>query len=468
MWRIEVPRLIISGLKGGSGKTIVSIAFARYFNLLRLKVKAFKKGPDYIDAGWLSVASGHPATNLDPFFMSEKEILYLFKKRTEDCDIAIIEGNRGLFDGKDIDGSCSTAQLANMLRAPVILVIDCTKMTRTVVPIIIGCAEFNPFVKIEGVIFNNTGGERHRKILKRCVEKYTDVKVIGALPRFDSSFIFERHMGLVSCREVESEKIVENLTKEVVNWLDMEIVKEIADRAVPLGVDVNFKKFWFEKRKNSKSVRIGIVKDASLWFYYPENLEALEKIGAELVEVSLLSDKDWPEIHGLYLGGGFPETMAEKLSENKKIKTHILRLSEMGMPIYAECGGLMYLCENLIYKDRTYPMAGVFPVSIKLCKKPQGHGYTEVVVDRENPFFDLKDSFTGHEFHYSRCVSEIDTSKLVFFMKRGVGIRDKRDGLLYKNTLGCYNHLHVFANPKWAEKFVQASKNYRDFLLNNS
>ncbi len=467
MVRVEIPRLIVSGLKGGSGKTIVSIAFTRYFNSLGLKVKPFKKGPDYIDAGWLSVASGHPATNLDPFFMDKKEILYLFKKKTEGYDISIIEGNRGLFDGKDIDGSCSTAQLADVIKAPVILVIDCTKMTRTVVPIIVGCAKFNPSVRIEGVIFNNTGGERHRRILRRCVEKYTDVKVIGALPRFSSSLIFERHMGLVSCKEVDSERMVDNLTKEVVSWLDMEVVKRIADKAEALNINYDFKDFWFEKEEDSKSVRIGIVKDASLWFYYPENLEALEKMGAELVEVSLLSDKEWPEIHGLYLGGGFPETMAEKLAENKKIKDHILKLSKMGMPIYAECGGLMYLCKNLIYKDKTYPMAGVFPITIELCKKPQGHGYTEIVINRENPFFDLNDSFTGHEFHYSRCVSDIDTSMLIFSMKRGVGIKDKRDGLLYKNTLGCYNHLHVFANPKWAKRFVQASKNYKDLLKNN-
>ncbi len=469
--KIDIPRVIISGLKGGSGKTIISLALARYFSSLNLKTRVFKKGPDYIDAGWLTRASGYMASNLDPFFMSEEDIKYLFLKKVVGFDLAIIEGNRGLFDGKDIDGSCSTAQLASVLSAPVILVIDCTKMTRTVVALINGCKYFEPEVDIKGVIFNNTGGERHRKILTRCVEKYTDVKVIGALPRFNFSLITERHMGLVSDKEIEAEKIIDHITENVVSFLDMDLVKQIAESSVPL--EFYSKEFWFDKKSEYKGVNIGIVKDASLWFYYPENLEALERCGAKLVDVSLLSDKPWPEIHGLYLGGGFPETLAESLAKNEKIKFHILELANKNLPIYAECGGLMYLCKSLIYKEKMYPMVGIFPIDIELCKKPQGHGYTRVKVIEKNPFFQLGDCFTGHEFHYSRCITDNKDMKFCFYMERGVGIGSKRDGLIFKNILACYNHLHIFSNPKWALNFVKAALNFKKIIsriipLNNS
>ena len=452
---IKYPRLTFSGLKGGSGKTIVSLGLSRYWNKRGFSVKPFKKGPDYIDAMWLSRAAGQIATNLDPFFMSDSIIRGLFAQKSQQSNLAVIEGNRGLFDGLDSDGSCSTSGLVKTLQSPVILVVDCTKVTRTVAAFILGCQEFESDMNIDGVILNNVANERHANIIQESVIKYTHIPVLGKIPKIKSVLIPERHMGLISDQEYAAEEALENISEIVSSHVDTQKLIDIADNASSLA-DIP-KSIWSFPPADDRGVNIGVVKDASLWFYYPENLEALERAGARICEVSLLNPDPWPQLNGLYLGGGFPETQADELSQNQVIKNHVYNLSCMGLPIYAECGGFMYLCSSLRCGNTIYPMAGVFPLQMELTKKPQGHGYTRARVVQDNPFHPLGSEFVGHEFHYSRCNIE-NHPDFVYCLQlsKGNGVGDGKDGLIFKNTFACYTHLHALSVQGWAERFVQA------------
>ena len=460
---LDLPRLILAGLGGGAGKTILSLGLSRAWTRSGHLVAPFKKGPDYIDATWLGLAARAPATNLDPFLMDADLLPALLAERAHDCDVAVIEGNRGLFDGKDVTGSCSTAQLARLLKTPVVVIIDCTKMTRTVAAIVKGVSEFEEGVHIAGVVLNRTAGERHREILRESIEHHTDVAVLGALPKLDPDPIPERHMGLISNREYGGqEEVLERLADIVKDNLDLEKISRIAALAPPL--ETMRRDLWPGPVDLGKAgpVSIGYVRDASLWFYYEENLDSLRKAGANLVELSLLARDEWPDIHGLYLGGGFPETMAKELAANTAVRQRVRAMAEMGMPIYAECGGFMFLGQSLEYEDRTYPMAGVFPVRTKLFPKPQGLGYVEAEVVAANPFFRQGAIIRGHEFHYSRCLAA-DGSVLELGLKmiRGNGMLAGYDGLRHKMTLASYTHIHGLGVREWAGNFVRAAATFR-------
>ncbi|MCF8105458.1 MAG: cobyrinate a,c-diamide synthase [Desulfohalobiaceae bacterium] len=457
---MKLPRLLLGGLKGGSGKTIVSLGLARYFSKVGLRVKPYKKGPDYIDAVWLGRAAGKAATNLDPFFMDDRLLKALFLDKADGADLALIEGNRGLFDGKDVGGSCSSAYLARQLGAPAVLIIDCTKMSRTVAPLVQGCASFEPGLDLAGVIFNQTAGERHRRILRNCVEAYTDVPVLGALPKIKAGIIPERHMGLISDQEFAAEGAIQDCARIVADSVDCPQLLALG-RAAP---DIQAPKaaLWPEAGPVAATVSVGVVKDACLWFYYPENLEALERAGVRLVDISLMNSDPWPELHGLYFGGGFPETQAEVLSANVQVRKRVRELAEKGLPVYAECGGLMYLCQSLTLGGTEYPMVGVFPLHVELNRRPQGHGYTLTRVVRTNPFHSLGAEFTGHEFHYSCCSPPDDQDRgHCLQMIRGTGMGRGWDGLLYWNTFACYTHLHALSVPDWAFNFARAARAYR-------
>jgi cobyrinic acid a,c-diamide synthase len=459
--RTEFPRLVLAGLSGGAGKTIVSLGLARAWADAGLRVKPFKKGPDYIDAAWLGLAARHPSTNLDPGLMERDPLAALFLEKAAGAAISLVEGNRGLFDGKDVTGSCSTAELARTLRAPVALVIDCTKMTRTVAAIVQGCASFEPDIALAGVILNRTAGERHRSLLRRAIEEYTDVTVLGALPKLKQNPIPERHMGLWSDRELDgdSDAALGELGRTMADCLDLErLLDEARSAPVLPRPDVDI---W-PRPEPGPQPTIGYVHDAALWFYYPENLEALERAGARLVRLSLLDDAPWPELHGLYLGGGFPETLAERLAANQARREAVRGLVFAGLPVYAECGGFMYLCERLEYEGRSWPMAGVFPLETGFCERPQGLGYTEAEVREDTPFFAAGDIVRGHEFHYSRCVRPGGAENLRFALRmlRGNGMLDGRDGLRSQRTHAGYNHIFALGTPQWAPNFVRAARAY--------
>ena len=461
---LNKPRLILTGLSGGAGKTNLTLGLARAWVNAGRKVRPFKKGPDYIDAVWLGLAAGSGTSNLDPFLMPEHALKSLFWDGVQGFDLGLVEGNRGLFDGKDVEGSCSTARLAGLLQIPVVLIIDCTKMTRTVAAIVAGCQNFEPGLKLSGVILNRTAGQRHRNILQKSIEAYTDVPVLGALPKIDPDPIPERHMGLVSNREfVGVDETLNFLARIVEESTDLDRLWQVAASAP--SVTGRVEPLWPAARPEPK-VTIGYVNDAALWFYYQENLDALRMAGAELVELSLLSPEAWPEIHGLYLGGGFPEVLAKALSGNAAVLNRIRDLAGAGLPIYAECGGFMYLGKSLAYADKTHSMAGVFEVGTRVCPKPMGLGYVEAEVVLENPFHPKGETLQGHEFHYSECYCECPESgpgegDFCLRMQRGRGIRGNRDGLVFKNTFASYTHIHALGAPWWAPNFTAAAEAFQ-------
>ncbi len=464
---MKYPRFIISALSGGAGKTVVSIGIISAWTKLGKSVAPYKKGPDYIDAGWLSLAADRPCHNLDTFLIDQDIILNSFLSYTLKNDIAVIEGNRGLYDGTDIDGTTSTAELAKLLDSPVILCIDCTKSTRTMAAAVLGCMHFDPDVKIKGVIVNRVAGSRHETTLRKNIEYYCGIPVIGAIPKLRKQSFPERHMGLIPTPEHSWAKdSIDAAAQMAMQYIDLEALEKIAHSASEISLpEKKEKDLKSDTQLNISEIgkpRIGIIRDSAFQFYYPENIEALALAGAEIIFVSPLSEKSLPRLDALYIGGGFPETHAKELAENVQFREELKSLAKKGFPIYAECGGLMYLGEKLVLDGESYPMAGVLPIVFGFSKRPQGHGYTVVTVENENPYFNVGTEIRGHEFHYSKVIEwRGDDNSLVFSMKKGSGIINNRDGLCYKNVLATYTHIHAMGTPFWAEAMIRNAKSYR-------
>jgi cobyrinic acid a,c-diamide synthase len=463
----EFPRLVVAALRGGSGKTIVSIGIITALLARGRSVAPFKKGPDYIDAGWLALAAGRPCYNLDTFLLSADLIRTSFCTHAPSADLALIEGNRGLFDGIDLDGATSTAELAKLLKAPVVMCVDCTKTTRTMGAVIAGCVQFDPEVAVRGVILNHVAGARHESILRRSIEHYSGVPVIGAIPKLSRPVFPERHMGLVPTAEHGwAADSIEAIGRVAAQHIDLSALLGIAGEASPIKSVcqpiVLSDPAGPPAAVQASVARIGILRDSAFQFYYPENIEALQAAGAEIVFISPLREGSLPDIVALYIGGGFPEPHAQELSANTAFSRRIRELVEIGFPIYAECGGLMYLGEELVLEGKSYAMAGVLPLAFGLFKRPQGHGYTVVTTERANPYYPIGSEIRGHEFHYSRVLRWSGTEDdFVFRMQRGVGIYSDRDGLLHKNVLATYTHIHALGNPGWASALVRNAVTFR-------
>jgi cobyrinic acid a,c-diamide synthase len=450
-----LPRIIIAALKGGSGKTITSLGLAAAWLDKGLKVAPFKKGPDFIDASWLTLAAGRPCYNLDSFLMTDPQIAQSFHSNSVGMDISLIEGNRGLFDGLDQEGRYSTATLGKLLKAPVIIIVDVTMVTRTVAALVLGCQKFDPGLKIGGIILNRVAGPRQDSIIRNSIEHYCNVPVVGSIPKLKKNLFPERHMGLIPHRERErAEKAIAWAKKVVEQNLDLESIEKIAHDSDSLESANHDREQAQPDTLPREPLRIGFIRDNAFWFYYPENLDQLKNLGAVLVEVDSMTDKQLPMLDALYIGGGFPETQAEALAYNEGFRASLKERIEAGLPVYAECGGLMYLGESLILKEKTYPMAGVLPLKCVLEERPQGHGYTILEVTRPNPFYPVGEILKGHEFHYSKpSITDskgIDTS---FHVKRGRGLDGQRDGLFKKNLLATYTHLHAAGNTLWSQSF---------------
>ena len=476
--KIKYPRIIVAGLKGGSGKTTLSLGLIAALRKKRMKVIPFKKGPDYIDGGWLSTAAGTPCYNLDTFLISESRIIPSFVNHAKSADIAVIEGNRGFYDGMDEQGTHSTAELAKMLRSPVLLIVDCTKATRTIAAIISGIQKFDAGVEIKGVVLNYIAGSRHESIIRNSIEKYCNIHVLGAFPRLKGENFPERHMGLVPFQEhIGAQKAIDKALEITEKYVDVDAVLKIADKAEPLSEILKGSSGLFEPlnpRTLERSVeggvklKIGVIRDSAFQFYYPENFEELEALGAEIIEISALKEKSLPDIDALYIGGGFPETHAIALAENSDFRNSLRKAVEKGLPVYGECGGLMYLGESLVIDGRTYPMTGIFPFSFSLEKKPQAHGYSIAEVQKANPYYPEGAVLKGHEFHYSRVINPAAVSGFnagniyfAFGMKRGEGITDKLDGLCYKNVLATYTHTHALGTPEWTSGMITKAEEYK-------
>jgi cobyrinic acid a,c-diamide synthase len=453
-----IPRIVVAGTSGDSGKTLVSVGLLAGLRQLGYVTCAFKKGPDFIDPAWLMAASGSKVRNLDTFLVDSQKVRTSFITHSDSDAINLIEGNRGLYDGFDVDGSHSTAELARLLDAPVILVICATKTTRTLAAVALGMRQMDPQLNIAGVILNQVGGSRHRRIASEAIEKYAGLKVIGAVPRISgTSLLPARHLGLVTPAEYgTTSEITGEIGKLITDHVDLNRIVEIARRSP----DLNFQERTSDRKTTETKVKIGYFSDSAFTFYYPENLELLQSLGAELVPISSLSSRKLPGISGLYIGGGFPETHADRLAKNHELKAEIKRGAENGLPIYAECGGLIYLCRSLKLKEKTYSMAGVFDIDLAMGEKPHGHGYSRMQADLDNEYYPGGIEIRGHEFHYTYPLSEQIGEKMVLSVSKGTGIAGGRDGLVKQNVFAAYLHVHADGEGSWASNLVRLASVY--------
>ncbi|SDF08410.1 cobyrinate a,c-diamide synthase [Sporolituus thermophilus] len=453
----NVPRVVIGAPHGHSGKTTISIGLVGALRQRGVNVQPFKKGPDYIDPSWLGYAAGRPCRNLDCYWMTAPQIWQVLAQGSSGADIVIIEGAMGLFDGVDLQGTGSTAQIARITQSPVILVIDTTRMTRSIAPLVLGFMHFDPEVKIGGIILNKVARARHEAMLRAVIKEYCGIPVLGAIPKNVNSFFPERHLGLVPAAEHQQvQEAVGRNIEIAAKYLDLPAIIELA-RTAPSLPTISA----HARTAVSPMVKIGVVRDQAFTFYYPENLEALIAAGAELVYIDSMKNQMLPPIDGLYIGGGFPEVFGEAIEANFALRRSIRRAAEQGMPIYAECGGLMYLGRKILWGNREFEMCGVLPIDVVMEKRPQGHGYTLMTVERDNPFFMTGTQVKGHEFHHSKVINIGDGVDFVYRVERGFGINGQWDGILYRNTFAAYNHIHAVNNTEWAQRFVAGAAAYR-------
>jgi cobyrinic acid a,c-diamide synthase len=428
-----------------------------------LAVQPFKKGPDYIDPLWLSRAAGRPCYNLDFFTQTHKEIAATFVGNLNGADFGLIEGNKGLFDGVDVEGTDSNAALATMLAAPVVLVIDTGGMTRGIAPLIRGYLDFDPEVHIGGVILNKVGGARHEAKLRAALERYTDAAVLGAIGRDAALEIPERHLGLIPANEASgpaaADTMISRLADSISAGVDLDRIIEIA-RATSLPSGMKGTLSLSRASGNKPDVRIAIARDAAFGFYYPDDLDAFERAGAELIPFDTLRDEHLPEADGLFIGGGFPETHLEALSANQHLLKDIHDALATGMPAYAECGGLMYLSRSIQWRGEQRDMVGTVPADVLVGKRPQGRGYMVVEDSGKHPWPQLPvtNNNTGgipvHEFHYAHLESLGKDQVFAHRVLRGTGIDGYHDGLVINNLLaGFAHHRNTVANP-WVGRFV--------------
>lgn len=442
------PCMVIAAPQGRSGKTTVCIGLCTAFKRRGFTVQPFKKGPDYIDPSWLTAASGRSCRNLDVILMSPESMLTSFTRACRGADLAIIEGAMGLYDGFDTGERGSTAQIARLINSPVILVINVTRMTQSIAAMVTGYQHFEPETNIAGVILNNVANSRHERKLVTAVEQHCGIPVVGSVPRDRNLKITERHLGLVPYREVEPGLAIDHICRNLEDNLNLDSILDIA-RSTQDSDTVE----TITPENKPTVVRLGVMSDHVFTFYYPENLEALTQAGAELVFFNSVGAQELPCIDGLYIGGGFPELFLKELEANKGLRQDIARAIEDGLPVYAECAGLMYLCQGIQWHGEWHEMVGVIPAEVTICQQPQGHGYAMVEVSDENPWLPVGLTFWGHEFHHSR-LSESGDLKFAYLMRRGGGIDSQKDGIIYKNVLATYTHLHALGVPQWAEAFV--------------
>jgi cobyrinic acid a,c-diamide synthase len=455
--RPALPRVVIAGLAGDSGKTLVSLGVVRALVERGRRVAAFKKGPDFIDAAWLEKAARRTARNLDTFLMPKSAIRGSLLREAASADVAVVEGNRGLFDGLDSQGSHSTAELAKLIGAPVILVVDTTKVTRTVAAFVVGCRALDPELTLLGVILNRVGTSRQEALIRAALSRDVGIPVLGAIPRLRDEQLPSRHLGLVTAIEhPEAETTLQRTGEIVAKYVDLDAVENCAKQAGPLARQVNGPAQQPSEEPGRKA-RIGVLCDKAFSFYYPENLEALQGVGADLLPISPLEQEQIPAIDALYAGGGFPEVYARELSQNRLFLKELAHLIREGLPVWAECGGLMYLSRALVVDDKEYPMVGALPVKVRQTVRPQGHGYVAARVDRMNHFLDRGTRFRGHEFHYSRLQVESDDVNTVFKLEKGVGIGEGRDGIHLNRTLAAYTHVHALGEPSWSRALLRAA-----------
>jgi len=404
---------------------------------------------------WLSMAAGLPCHTLDFYTMEREEILSLYHAERAGSDLSIVEGNKGLFDGLSVDGSDSNGAMVKLLDLPVVLVINTNGITRGIAPLLLGYQNFDPEIKFAGVILNQTGGSRHEKKLQQVVEHYTDMPVLGTIPRHPDLEIVERHLGLVPSNEAhEARNKIETIRRVVEEQVDL-------DRLLELGKDDNGNELTGDLNSVPQqdiepilpSLRVGIARDEAFGFYYSADLDAFIQQGVELIPFSPLNDSDLPDVDGLFIGGGFPETHMAQLENNHSMRKQIYDAIENGMPTYAECGGLMYLSRQISWGEECCEMVGVVGGDSVMHKRPQGRGYARFQrsgEDHDTP---------AHEFHYSSLENLDENTGFAYTIERGFGVDGKHDGIIYKNLLASYIHQRNSRQNPWVKGFVELVRN---------
>ena len=446
------PRVVIAAPQGRSGKTTVCIGLCAAYRQRGLVVQPFKKGPDYIDPSWLTAAAGRSCRNLDVVLMPPGAMLSAYEQACRGADLTIIEGAMGLYDSFDSGGQGSTAQIARLLHSPVILVVNATRMTQSIAAMVSGYQHFEPETHVAGVILNNVANSRHERKLVAAVEQHCGIPVVGSVPKDRNLVIAERHLGLAPYRETEPELAIDHICCKLKENLNLDSILDIARRTRG-----TYTVATTLAENKPPVVRLGVMLDQIFTFYYPENLEALTRAGAQLVYIDAVRTRELPDIDGLYIGGGFPELFLKELEANWGLRRDIARAIEDGLPVYAECAGLMYLCQGIQWHGEWHEMVGVIPATAEICQRPQGHGYVMVEVADENPWLPTGFKFWGHEFHHSR-LSKSGNLSFAYRMRRGEGIDGRRDGIRYNNVLATYTHLHASGVPLWAEAFISLAR----------
>lgn len=446
-----MPYFYISAAHKSSGKTTVSLGLCAALARRGLSVQPFKKGPDYIDPLWLGKAAARPCYNLDFYTMTEAEIRDTFASKAVKADISLIEGNKGLFDGLDVEGSNSNAALAKTLSAPVVLVLDVQGVIRGVAPLLLGYQSFDRDVNIAGVILNKVGGARHESKLREVIKRYTDIPVLGAIQRDPELVIEERHLGLVPSNEQDAaERRIQKIADAIEAQVDIDAILALAATAPPV-----IRPDDAATQALPADVKIGIARDAAFGFYYQNDLDALQTAGAELVPFSTLQDARLPEVDGLFIGGGFPETHMQALQANRSLREDIRRRIEDGLPVYAECGGLMYLTRQLRWGDQQAEMVGALPADTVMHERPQGRGYVRLQETGLGHWPGQRmTEIHAHEFHYSALENLGADIRFAYRVLRGTGVDGVHDGICYRNVLANYVHMRDTDQSRWAQRFV--------------
>jgi len=453
---MKAPRVVVSANASDAGKTLITTALLWLLKRKGYSVQPFKIGPDFIDPGYHTYAAGLPSRNLDSWIMDEAAIRRSFAENAGGADLAVIEGVRGLYEGASpTSDEGSTAHVAKILRSPVVVVLNCHSLTRSAAAIVLGLKALDREVDIAGVILNKVGDQRHEEKLRSAISHYTSTPVIGSLYRDNSLSIPKRHLGLLTVQENSAVvHTVESVGRTLEERLDIDALLRIMEEAPEIEAPAVVPADALPAK-----IRIGIFRDPVFTFYYPENVESLQRLGAEIVPMNSLSDPGLGQVSGLLIGGGYPEVFAKRLEENQGMRAAVKRASEDGMPIVGECGGLMYLCASIAAGESKSRMVGVFDAEAVMRSRPQALSYVLLRSVSANPLVDPGDSVRGHEFHYSELES-VNGARFAFRVERGKGIMDSMDGMISHSTLGTYAHLHCLAYPKMADNFIAACRLY--------
>jgi len=454
----SIPGLLIAAPSSGSGKTSLTLGLMAAFKRRGLAVAPFKVGPDYIDPGHHAMVCGRPSHNLDSWFCDKQQLHKTFASGSVGADIALVEGVMGLFDG--VSGASeegSSAQIAKWLGLPVLLVVDARAQARSFAAVVKGFADFDPQLRLAGVIANQVGGARHAEMLQEALASIPGLPpLLGWLPRQEDIVLPERHLGLVTAEDLSGDH-----GQRLADWIEQHLVLEqirtlavssVTAEAAPLSIT------------SEKRLRLGIARDQAFCFYYPENLALLEQAGAELVAFSPLRDRQLPEnLAGLYLGGGYPELHAEQLAANAGMRQQICETAAAGLPIYAECGGLMYLCRAI----DSWSMCGVFPAAAKMLPRRRALGYRQVELSANGPLGPPGTRVRGHEFHYSEVEMPPDVERCYRLGRRN-GEPAAIEGYRTQNVLGSYVHLHFGSNPQVAENLIEFCLKNQSFTASSA